>query len=975
MLFVLGVSVLSPLSVRLGSRTDGLTLLFVHHWLGGTMASDGGEEYAYYEYDEYDDNFADDFGGADVGDAGTNEEPEYEYDDNEADADVADAVDYDRAAATIQAAWRARGRGNPQPQPQVPPLLPLQEGSGGLAGHELRTAAQNHAGKDELEAILLGQSEDEEGKAGPDSVDARGNSALHRAALGIGCSLDEPKTHTLEALISLGARPDAVNAAGETPLHVAAGAGYGSGVAWFLNHLSHSQLPLHASDERGLTPLLAACGVGSGASIAPLVQAGAGLDPLPVLFRIPDGWGLNHGYQLERVPVSPLWLAAKAGSAEGVQALVQADVDLDARGPGGLTPLAAAAAGGCDDVVDLLLEAGADPEVRDESGLGPFEWAIFAKSSPSVHALAMSGILLDEPIRVPGPASGWTPLMIAASLATTSGPGIDVLLALLEEGCLPSIEGQTNAGPLSVIDVAGGMDAYTSLIHQMRIGRTASPYNASKARSYALPLPPPLPELAPIHDLTAPIISPRTTAYAAVVDSGGGGEADGWDGEDEMWGSCDDTEFLRPSSDDEEEEDDHGNAEEGGGDHNGGGKLDTVEMDALFAKHAMGSADVDELSQLLSHRNGKVIDTSTRDETSFVEVIELDGRSPDGRSPGKKKMRHTGRPAAAAQPKHLTGRRRRRSSAASPRAQTINIDVAIPGSGVSALPNGNPVFRELQQRKLQQLNDALRSPNAAPSNGDLEARSMNSDVPAVIELRSALFERDRQIAALSRQLAVMERQLEDAGKTSDALQYDLELIEASNKAPAGTDLSSPGGGGIVGAAGAGATNSPQAAYHARWETRMEAELAELRDQNRMLLRSITELIASNNSKASRGLHPSQLSSPIPVGRVPKHSPKHPASPRNKASPRSPRRRPGPTRMKAPVAHRNRGRGGGISHLKRVQQPSSGRGRGVGVTSLEQQDSQSWEDQVKEQHRQSILKKLRSPEAKKLKRSLQRGRKP
>ena len=68
-------------------------------------------------------------------------------------------------------------------------------------------------------------------------------------------------------------------------------------------------------------------------------------------------------------------MAAFAGTAEAIAALLHAGAHLEARNGDGDTPLHLAALGGTAEAVMALLKAGADPKVRNNSDELPFDYA------------------------------------------------------------------------------------------------------------------------------------------------------------------------------------------------------------------------------------------------------------------------------------------------------------------------------------------------------------------------------------------------------------------------------------------------------------------------------------------------------------------------------------------------------------------------------------------------------------------------
>jgi ankyrin repeat protein len=84
---------------------------------------------------------------------------------------------------------------------------------------------------------------------------------------------------------------------------------------------------------------------------------------------------------------TPLHLAAAAGHAEAVKALLSLGANPAIRGARGATPLHEAAGKGHLAVVQALLDGGADPQSPDARGCTPLAWAIRALRIPAVKLL------------------------------------------------------------------------------------------------------------------------------------------------------------------------------------------------------------------------------------------------------------------------------------------------------------------------------------------------------------------------------------------------------------------------------------------------------------------------------------------------------------------------------------------------------------------------------------------------------------
>jgi Ankyrin repeats (3 copies) len=83
--------------------------------------------------------------------------------------------------------------------------------------------------------------------------------------------------------------------------------------------------------------------------------------------------------------------AAQGGDTSRLKALLDAQIDVDARGPAGRTALMLAVIGGQAQAVDALLARGADPNAADSSGTTPLAVALAANRADIVAALRRAG--------------------------------------------------------------------------------------------------------------------------------------------------------------------------------------------------------------------------------------------------------------------------------------------------------------------------------------------------------------------------------------------------------------------------------------------------------------------------------------------------------------------------------------------------------------------------------------------------------
>src|SRR5262249_3984053 len=105
------------------------------------------------------------------------------------------------------------------------------------------------------------------------------------------------------------------------------------------------------------------------------------------LYRVANGRGdeatgreairllINHGSDVNQVTgvggMTPLHMAARRGTAEVAEALIDAGADIEAKDKNGETPLRRAVNCGQERLVRLLLNRGADPRSTDKMGRTP----------------------------------------------------------------------------------------------------------------------------------------------------------------------------------------------------------------------------------------------------------------------------------------------------------------------------------------------------------------------------------------------------------------------------------------------------------------------------------------------------------------------------------------------------------------------------------------------------------------------------
>ena len=268
-----------------------------------------------------------------------------------------------RAETADELALRDQAAGNNLPVVQE---LLAKGTSPNVPDHNGRTAVHHGANIAKaaiLEALLQAGGD-------PDAKDAAGSTPLHLAAA---FPYFEPDSQlSVRVLLNYGGDPGVADREGRTPLHLAAG---NHEEAASIRDLLSSGADANAADHRGDTPLHTAVGRSGKFSadvVAGLVDGGARGDAV-------GGSG-----------ETALQLFVRVGSDNGwiVEALVAGGADPDGKNPEGETPLHTAVRNGGSSenpkVVEALLAAGADPCIKDGSGYIPYNTA---REGGDVHTM------------------------------------------------------------------------------------------------------------------------------------------------------------------------------------------------------------------------------------------------------------------------------------------------------------------------------------------------------------------------------------------------------------------------------------------------------------------------------------------------------------------------------------------------------------------------------------------------------------
>ncbi len=193
-----------------------------------------------------------------------------------------------------------------------------------------------NAGDAKLVALFL------EAGMSPDAADAKGVTALHRAA-------GDAEGTTLALLLAAGANPNLAAPNGDTPLCKAADAPAPANVKALLA----AGADVRAVCTRGRTALHVAAEDGDGEATAALIAAGAQLEAR------------------DQHQQTALYFALKAAKTDALRALVAAGADVNVKFKNGRTPLHEATEWDNPAAAEILLGAGAQVEAKDAQGKTP----------------------------------------------------------------------------------------------------------------------------------------------------------------------------------------------------------------------------------------------------------------------------------------------------------------------------------------------------------------------------------------------------------------------------------------------------------------------------------------------------------------------------------------------------------------------------------------------------------------------------
>ena len=220
---------------------------------------------------------------------------------------------------------------------------------------------------------------------------------------------------TVRLLVTKGADPKAIGAAGRTGLIMAANQNDLAMVQFFLDQGVNVNA-VDSTDKSGHTALMAAAAQANTAMVKALIQKGADVN-----MATTDAATVKNG-PLAFKDRTALMMAAPYGSPEMIRTFIDSRANMNARDVAGMTPLMFAVASENQDaeVIRMLLAAGADPKLQTITNETALDWAR-KYGSPSILKLlggeVKTHVAATKPALKPIPNVAELRSMIQASTA------------------------------------------------------------------------------------------------------------------------------------------------------------------------------------------------------------------------------------------------------------------------------------------------------------------------------------------------------------------------------------------------------------------------------------------------------------------------------------------------------------------------------------------------------------------------------
>ena len=264
----------------------------------------------------------------------------------------------------------------------------------------------------------------------------------------------------VEKLLAAGANPNAAISTGETALMTCARTGSVDAVDALLTHGAN----VNAKEElRGQTPLMWAIAEQHVDVVRVLIEHGADVHARSRSHKVLMDRGGGTGYYgkssseepVERGENTPLLFAARQGSVECAELLVNAGADVNETAPEGVSVLVVAAHSGHRKLVAFLLEKGADINA-DKAGytalhaatlrgdLDMVKLLLAHGANPNVQLARGTPVTRDtQDFLLPATLTGATPFFLAAKFVE-----VDIMGALAAAGADPRTPIRTGVTPL-----------------------------------------------------------------------------------------------------------------------------------------------------------------------------------------------------------------------------------------------------------------------------------------------------------------------------------------------------------------------------------------------------------------------------------------------------------------------------------------------------------------------------------------------
>ncbi|KAI0111420.1 ankyrin [Daldinia grandis] len=249
-------------------------------------------------------------------------------------------------------------------------------------------------------------------------------------------------------------RIDIEDCHGMSPLHWAYKAGSWDMIGWLVQNGAN----INVQDSNGCTLLLDACARGCFQDALNLIELGANPS------RGSGVTYLHHCCEVPGVSMNTSSSEAKPGYAPTnsrltlVKRLVEAGVDVNAKGLNGDTPLAMAAAEGLHLIVEYLLDAGAVVDAPDSRGLTPLMRACAFKGDLN-HLLSTIKLLLQRGASTTDVESyGQTALEILCCSKGEHSDKFTMVELLLEYGSPPNVTGDSTGSLIHTLFMGGHIE-------------------------------------------------------------------------------------------------------------------------------------------------------------------------------------------------------------------------------------------------------------------------------------------------------------------------------------------------------------------------------------------------------------------------------------------------------------------------------------------------------------------------------------